>query len=57
MILRLDIRVCVCMGIRRKSYDVLPATGPSWFPPLATMLKGREETAKRQGKERQGGTE
>jgi len=25
--------VCVCTGIRRKSYDVLPATGPSWFPP------------------------
>lgn len=48
---------CVCMGIRRKSYDVLLATGPSWFSPLATMLKGREETAKRQEEERQGGTE
>lgn len=32
----------VYMGIRRKSYDVLPATGPSWFPPLATMLKGEK---------------
>lgn len=32
--------VCISMGIRRKSYDVLPATGPSWFPPLATTLRG-----------------
>lgn len=32
--------VCVCMSIRRKSYDVLPATGPSWFPLLATALRG-----------------
>lgn len=34
------VRVCMYMGIRRKSYDVLPATGPSWFPPLATTLRG-----------------
>lgn len=39
----------VRMDIRRKSYDVFLATGPSWFSPLATMLKGRAETAKRQG--------
>lgn len=36
------LRRGVCMGIRRKSYDVLPATGPSWFLPLATTLKGEK---------------
>lgn len=38
--IEMRVCVCVCMGIRRKSYDVLPATGPSWFPPLATTLRG-----------------
>lgn len=40
----------VCMGIRRKSYDVLPATGPSWFPPLATMLKGEKRRRNDRGR-------
>lgn len=37
---RACVHVYMCMDIRRKSYDVLPATGPSWFPPLATTLRG-----------------
>lgn len=32
-----------CMDIHRKSYDVLPATGPSRFPPLASAPTPKEQ--------------
>lgn len=38
------------MDIRRKSYDVFPATGPSWFPPLATTLRGEKRRQNDRGR-------
>lgn len=41
------VSVCTCMGMYRKSYDVIPATGPSWFLPW--LPRQRQKNRKRAG--------